>query len=80
MVYFAAVTPTFQMHSEMQQHTLVFFGMPHRLGKPNNNNNDNNNTDNTNNNDIYPGSSTHPTKVFTEVMHPIELEFGNVDF
>jgi len=25
------------MHSEMQQHTLVFFGMPHKLGKPNNN-------------------------------------------
>ena len=30
--------------------------------------------------DIYPGSSTH-SKVFSrEVLHPIELEFGNVDF
>ena len=34
------------MHSEMQQHTLVFFGMPHRLGKPNNNNNNDDNTKN----------------------------------
>ena len=31
-------------------------------------------------NDIYPGSSTHPKVVFREVLHPIELEFGNVDF
>ena len=30
--------------------------------------------------DIYPGSSTHPKVVFREVLHPIELEFGNVDF
>ena len=29
--------------------------------------------------DIYPGSSTHPKVVFREVLHPIELEFGNVD-
>ena len=31
-------------------------------------------------NDIYPGSSTYPKVVFREVLHPIELEFGNVDF
>ena len=30
--------------------------------------------------DIYPGSSTHSKVVFREVLHPIELEFGNVDF
>ena len=30
--------------------------------------------------DIYPGSSTHPKVVFREVLHLIELEFGNVDF
>ena len=30
--------------------------------------------------DIYPGSSTHSKVVFKEVLHPIELEFGNVDF
>ena len=30
--------------------------------------------------DIYPGGSTHPKVVFREVMHPIELEFGSVDF
>jgi len=30
--------------------------------------------------DIYPGSSTHPKVVFKEVLHPIELEFGKVDF
>ena len=30
--------------------------------------------------DIYPGSSTHPKMVFREVLHPIELEFGTVDF
>ena len=28
--------------------------------------------------DIYPGSSTHAEVVFSEVLHPIELEF--VDF
>jgi len=31
-------------------------------------------------NDIYPGSSTHSKVVFKEVLHPIELEFGNADF
>ena len=31
-------------------------------------------------NDIYPGSFTHPKVVFREVMDPIKLEFGNVDF
>ena len=31
-------------------------------------------------NDIYTGSSTHPKVVFREVLHPIKLEFGNVDF
>ena len=31
-------------------------------------------------NDIYPGSSTHLKVVFREVLHPIKLEFGNVDF
>ena len=31
-------------------------------------------------NDIYPGSSTHPKVVLGEVLHPIKLEFGNVDF
>ena len=31
-------------------------------------------------NDIYPGSSTHSKVVFREVLHAIELEFGNVDF
>ena len=31
-------------------------------------------------NDIYPGSFTYPKVVFREVMHPIKLEFGNVDF
>ena len=30
--------------------------------------------------DIYLGSSTHPKVVFREVLHPIELEFGTVDF
>ena len=30
--------------------------------------------------DIYPGSFTHPKVVFREVLHPIELEFGYVDF
>ena len=30
--------------------------------------------------DIYPGSSTHPKVIYREVLHPIELEFGNVDF
>ena len=30
--------------------------------------------------DIYPGSSTHPKVVYLEALHPIELEFGNVDF
>ena len=29
---------------------------------------------------IYPGNSTHPKVVFREVLHPIELEFGTVDF
>ena len=28
--------------------------------------------------DIYPGSSPHPKVVFRD-LHPIELEFGNVD-
>jgi len=28
--------------------------------------------------DDYPGSSTHPKVIFREVLHPIELEFGNV--
>ena len=27
-----------------------------------------------------PGSSTHLKIVFREVLHPIDLEFGNVDF
>ena len=31
-------------------------------------------------NDVYRGSSTHLKVVFIEVLHPIELEFGNVDF
>jgi len=31
-------------------------------------------------NDIYPGSSTHSKVIFREVLHAIELEFGNVDF
>ena len=31
-------------------------------------------------NDFYAGSSTHPKVVFREVLHSIELEFGNVDF
>ena len=31
-------------------------------------------------NDIYPGSFTHPKVAFREVMPPIKLEFGNVDF
>ena len=31
-------------------------------------------------NDIYPGSSTYPKVVVREVLHPIELEFENVDF
>ena len=30
--------------------------------------------------DIYPGSSTHPKVVFSEVLYLIEFEFGNVDF
>ena len=30
--------------------------------------------------DIYPGSFSHPKVVFREVLHPIQLEFGNVDF
>ena len=30
--------------------------------------------------DIYPGSSSHPKVVFREVLHPIRLEFRNVDF
>ena len=30
--------------------------------------------------DIYPRSSTHTKVVFREVLHPIRLEFGNVDF
>ena len=30
--------------------------------------------------DVYPGSSTYPKVVFKEVLHPIELEFGNADF
>ena len=30
--------------------------------------------------DIYPESSTHAKAVFREVLHPIELGFGNVDF
>ena len=30
--------------------------------------------------DIYPRSSTHIKVVFREVLHPIEVEFGNVDF
>jgi len=30
--------------------------------------------------DIYPGSFTHPKVVFRDVLHPIELEFGYVDF
>ena len=38
------------------------------------------NNSNKNNNNIYPGSSSHPKVVFREVLHPIELEFGNVDF
>ena len=29
---------------------------------------------------LYPGSSTHSKVVFREVLHPIEVEFGNVDF
>ena len=29
---------------------------------------------------VYPGSSTHPKVVFREVLYPIELEFGKVDF
>ena len=28
---------------------------------------------------IYPGCSTHSKVVFTEVLHPIELEFGNAN-
>ena len=31
-------------------------------------------------NDINPVSSTHAKVVFREVLHPIKLEFGNVDF
>ena len=30
--------------------------------------------------DIYLGSSTHPKVAFREVLHPIKLEFGNIDF
>ena len=30
--------------------------------------------------DIYPGSSSHLKVVFREVLHSIELDFGNVDF
>ena len=30
--------------------------------------------------DIYPRSSTHIKVVFREVLHPIEVEFGNVEF
>ena len=30
--------------------------------------------------DIHRGSSTHAKVVFREVLHSIELEFGNVDF
>ena len=30
--------------------------------------------------DIYPESSTDAKAVFREVLHPIELGFGNVDF
>ena len=30
--------------------------------------------------DIYLGSSTHPKIGFREVLHPIKVEFENVDF
>ena len=30
--------------------------------------------------EIYPGSSTHVKVVCREILHPIELEFGNVGF
>ena len=29
---------------------------------------------------IFPGSSTHSKVVFREVLQPIELEFGKIDF
>ena len=31
-------------------------------------------------NGIHPESSSHLNVVFTEVLHPIELEFGDVGF
>ena len=31
-------------------------------------------------NDVYPGNSTYSKVVFRELLHPIELKFGNVDF
>lgn len=70
------MTPTFQMHSEMQQHTLVFFGMPHRLGKPNNNNNE----DNTKNKMIFTQEAPLTrTRFSRRSCNRIELELGKVD-
>ena len=31
-------------------------------------------------NDVYPGTSTYSKVLFREVLYPIELKFGSVDF